>query len=131
MAMSSGFLLDTNIVIGFLKGNPDIVGFLNKSEGAGLYASVITRMELLSFHGITRVEENLIHDFLNALTLVLLDADVEATAIRLRKALRCKMPDAIVAASAITSDATLLTCDQALAELKFPGLTTCNPASPS
>jgi predicted nucleic acid-binding protein len=129
--MNSGFPLDTNIVLGFLKNDPDIVGFLDESEGAGLYVSVITRMELLSFHGITQAEENLIHDFLNELTLVPLNANVEATTIRLRKALRCKMPDAIIAASGITSDATLLTCDQTLAGLKFPGLATCNPASPS
>jgi predicted nucleic acid-binding protein len=113
------------------KGNPDIVGFLDESENAGWYASVITRMEWLSFHGITKAEENLIHDWLNGLTLVPLNADIEATMIRLRKALRRKMPDGIAAASAITAQVMLLTCDQALAGLKFPGLAACNPASPS
>jgi predicted nucleic acid-binding protein len=84
-------------------------------------------MELLSFHGIAAEEEKHIRDFLDALSIISLSTEVEDTAIRLRRASRCKMPDAIVAASAITSNAILVTYDQELAGTTFPGLVTRCP----
>lgn len=45
------------------------------------------------------------------------DAIVRETAIRLRREHRLKLPDAIIAASALVLDATLLTNDQRLASL--------------
>jgi len=124
--MNGKLLLDTNVILGFLNGQPSVVALLGTAKNE-LYASVITRMELLSFHGITLEEEKHIYDFLGAVTLIPLNADVEETAIRFRRATRRKMPDAIVAASAIVSKAVLVTCDRELAHTDFPGLETCIP----
>jgi len=60
-------------------------------------------MELLSFHGITPEEEKDIRDFLGEVSIVPLNADVEDAATQLRRATRHRIPDAIVAASAIVS----------------------------
>jgi len=79
-------------------------------------------MELLSFRGITPEDEKQIRDFLNAVAIIPLNTDVEDTAIRLRRSTRLKMPDAIVAASAIVSQAMLVTYDRELANTIFPGL---------
>ena len=43
------FLLDTNIVLGFLKGQEPIIGFLQKYPQATMAVSQITRMELLGY----------------------------------------------------------------------------------
>ncbi len=125
--MNGNYLLDTNIILGFLKGTPSCVQFFTKPEIQKLYVSVISRMELLSFHGITAAEEKSINAFLELTTLVPLDNEVQEIAIRLRRESKRKMPDAIVAASAIRMNATLVTCDQQLAETHFTGLHTHNP----
>lgn len=52
--MSGRFLLDTNIILGFLKGQESIVKFIEMHEDFDLYTSVITRLELLSFHGLMK-----------------------------------------------------------------------------
>ena len=129
--MSGKLLLDTNAILGFLKGYPSIVALLYNAETNNLCASVITRMELLSFHSITSEEEKRIRDLLDAISIIPLNAEVEDTAIRLRRATRCKMPDAVVAASAIALKATLVTYDQELAGTVFPGLVTRLPDDPA
>jgi predicted nucleic acid-binding protein len=84
-------------------------------------------MELLSFHNIAPDEETVIVDFLNLLSIIPLNHDVERTASQRRRAPRRKRPDAIVAASALESQATLITCDHELLATEFPGLRTLNP----
>ena len=74
-------------------------------------------------------EEEHIQEFLDAVFVVPLNADVEGTAIRLRRVTRHKIPDAIVAASAIVSKAVLVTYDRELANTDFPDLVTHHPAS--
>jgi len=128
--MNGKLLLDTNVILGFLKGDADIVNCLENAATAELCASVITRMELLSFHNITSEEETLIVDFLNLLSIISLNHDIECKAIRLRRVTRRKLPDAIIAASAIESQATLITCDHELLTTDFPGLQTVNPKVP-
>lgn len=129
--MNGRFLLDTNAVLWLLKGRPSLVALLEEAGTGALFASVITRMELLSFHGITPEEERHICAFLDTLSIIPMDDELEASAIRLRRATRRKLPDAIVAASAIISKATLITYDTELAGTVFPGLIVRNPDSVS
>ena len=71
-------------------------------------------MELLGFHGITTTEESLIQDKLARLMCLPITPSVEDLAIRLRRTRRMKLPDAIVAASALETGAKLLTFDRQL-----------------
>lgn len=127
--MNGKLLLDTNIILGIFRGTPSITVALKAHEGADMYVSVLTKMELLSFHNLTSDEEAFIVDLLGDVIIVPLNPDVEDAAIRLRRATRRKMPDAIVAASAVVVSATLVTCDRELAATDFPGLVTMNPDS--
>ena len=127
--MSGRLLLDTNAILEIFKGRPSIAALLKDAEKE-VCVSVITRMELLSFHGITPEQEKQIRDFLDAVFIVPLNADVEDTAIQLRRATRLKMPDAIVAASAAVSKAVLVTYDRELVNTVFTGLVTHHPDSP-
>lgn len=107
-------LLDTNIIIGLLKGNDAAVAL---AEQVGLSldkaaVSQITRMELLGYPKLTDEEDQGIRAFLGACRICLIDEQVEAEAIRLRRSGTFKLPDAIIAATAITGGLKLLTLDQ-------------------
>ncbi|MCI5139070.1 MAG: type II toxin-antitoxin system VapC family toxin, partial [Candidatus Electrothrix sp. AR1] len=102
-------VLDTNIVLGFLAGRTDTTSYLNGQQGADLYVSTVTRMELLSFPTITPEEEQAVNEFLDFVNVMPLDDRIEDIAIHLRRAARNRLPDAIIAATAIRLDATLVT----------------------
>ena len=122
--MNGKYLLDTNIILDYLRGDSIIANFLAEHREAILYVSVITRMELLSYHGMTPNEERLIHDVLAPINVLPITEDIEESAISFRRAIRKKLPDAIIAASAISVGAVLLTRDRELANHVFPGLKT-------
>ena len=108
------FLLDTNVVIGLLKGSAPAVAL---ARDAGLVlgsagVSQITRMELLGFPALAEQEEQAARAFLSRCQVLGISDDVEAYAIRLRRAGLLKLPDAIVAATALVNGARLLTLDQ-------------------
>ena len=109
------FILDTNILIYFFAGRlsellPDkVLGF-----------SVITEMEILSYHQLSQKDEQQVRKILSTMQNVSLTQDVKEEAIKLRKEYRIKLPDAIISATSIVNDAILLTNDKQL--LKIPGL---------
>ncbi len=111
-------LLDTNIVIGLLKAHAQAMAV---AEQAGLVlanaaVSQITRMELLGYPKLTNEEDHSIRAFLNACQVCLIDQEIEAQAIRLRRSGFFKLPDAIVAATAISRQVKLLTLDQGMTQ---------------
>lgn len=107
------FVLDTNVVIGFLAGVDWAVRFIKDVAfmDAEVFISAITRMELLGFPGITPDEESRINQFLSIVTKIEITPDIEDTAISIRRTSRLKLPDAIVSAAAICGDATLVSAD--------------------
>ena len=83
--------------------------------------SVITEIELLSFPGLSDGEELRIRNLLQSLVQIDLTAIVRDETVRLRRNYRLKIPDAIIAASALTQQAVLLTNDLSFASVE--GLT--------
>ncbi len=109
------YVLDTNAVIYAQKGV--------LTEGLPLgrhFVSVITEIELLSFAHLTTQQEQALLDLLGDVTVITIDHEVKRGAIDLRRRHRLRIPDAIIAATAIMLDAQLLTNDAKLAAL--PGL---------
>ena len=76
--------------------------------------SVIIEIELLSFPELTTDDEQLIRQSLKALARIPLDGAVSKQAVVLRRRFRLRVPDAIVAASALVLDAGLVTNDRQL-----------------
>ena len=109
-------VLDTNAVIYLQKGL-----LKNALPSGDYFVSVITEMELLSFHGLNSAQLDWLHQFLASVRTIPLDQNVKEIAINLRRAHRVRLPDAIVVASAISFNATLFTNDQQL--LNIPNLT--------
>ena len=125
--MVGKIVLDTNALVYYLQGEEPWVQFIHDLKDLTRYASVITRLELLSKPGIPPEEEDKVLRFLSCLDIVPLDDQVERTAILLRRECRLKTPDAMIAASAITLGARLVTGDESMQRVVWPGFSVIFP----
>lgn len=119
------FLIDTNVVIGLLNGDAESIALIQStnSDLAHMAISQITRMELLGFAGMNEADERTLQSLVAAVHVVMLDAAVESQTIALRRQRKIKLPDAIIAATAIAHGLKLLTLDKTL----LSALNTPNP----
>lgn len=107
------YLLDTNTALYVLGGK-----ILSSSLPEGEYAiSVITELELLSYSKITITEELLIKHFLNDIQIIELSKEIKRRTVAIRKKSSLKLPDAIIAATAIETDSVLITRDKKLLKI--------------
>ena len=109
--MGTHFLIDTNAGIDFLNGKlpPASSAWLDQLVDKQQVAmSVVVRIELLSWQG-SAAEMQGLEDFIAATTVLPLDEPVIQQTIRLRQQHRVKLPDAIIAATALAHGLPLLT----------------------
>jgi hypothetical protein len=108
-------VLDTNAILYLLGGK------LAQPLAPALYfVSVISEMELLSYPSLDDVALAHIRRFLSEVTVVELTEEIRELAIDLRRRHALKLPDAIIAATALSHQAELVTNDTKL--LRVPGL---------
>jgi predicted nucleic acid-binding protein len=100
-------LLDTNILIDFLRGVPEARDELNRYSDKAI--SVITWMEVMAGAPIAAMRST--RDFLSGFVLIELDEKVAERTVTLRREHRLKLPDAIVWASAQVQAMLLVTRD--------------------
>lgn len=105
----SKYLLDTNIILYILSGNKVLANHLHQKL---LYASFVSEIELFGFKSLTSKEERTIRDFLAQFRIVNIDEAIKTEAIALRKQFGLKLPDCIIAATAISLQLTLVTADK-------------------
>lgn len=112
-------LLDTNVVIGLLKQHTAAIALIesHQLDLNQVAISQITRMELLGYPSLPKEEERQILGFLQSCRVLVIDETVEQCAIQLRRSSNCKLPDAIIAATALAHQLTLLTLDERLSVL--------------
>ncbi len=103
-------LLDTNAVIYLQKGL-----LADPLPQASYFVSVITEMELRSYSALTAEQEDALRDLLADVVIVGFTQEIKEAAIRLRRHHRMRLPDAIIAASAMVLNAEVLTNDSRLA----------------
>ena len=103
------YIIDTNILIYILQGNPK-VRYFTQEEGLGV--SCITQMEVLGKYQISTFEEQIIDRFLNRFYIFEIDAQIKQLAINIKQQKRMKLPDAIIAATAIKNKIVLVTADK-------------------
>lgn len=108
-------VLDTNAILYFLAGK--LSQPLPKSP---FFVSVISEIELLSYHLLDKSAQSKIEGFLSEITIIGLSESVKKLAILLRRDHQLKLSDAIVAATAPSLGATLVTNDAKL--LRIPNL---------
>ncbi len=120
---------DTNSIIYFLENQlPDasstnILRYLSENPP---FVSVISELELLSWKRLDARARVVIVDFLSNSLLVSLSDEVKAKTIETRRAFSIKLPDAIIAATALTYQLPLLTRNLRDFE-KVPGLKVLDP----
>lgn len=108
------FMADTNAVLYFLSGNQCMREFMNCS-----YAySIISEMELLSYSKITDEEEAKVRGYLEESVSLPITNDIKNRTIQLRRQYNIKLPDAIIAATAIENDLVLMTADVGFEKIK-------------
>ena len=103
------YLLDTNSILYILSGDKIIANHLNQKI---LYASIISEIELFGYRDLTSKQEKNIKGFLSNFRIISIDEAIKIEAIDLRKKFYLKLPDCIIAATAITLNLTLITSDK-------------------
>jgi len=100
--------IDTNIIIRLLSGDKKCLDIIHKRI---LVISFITEIELLSWPGLTHEDEIILNSFMSDCFITNVTEELKKTTIELRKNFRLKIPDAIIAATAITKNLTLFSAD--------------------
>ena len=123
--MGKEYLIDTNSVIDYLDNKlRDNANELIDNIDSRI--SVITRMELLAWPGASEQQTLILNEFINASDIFALEEPVILKAIDIRKTHKTKLPDAIIAATALVNELTIITRNTKDFE-KIEGLEVLNP----
>ena len=108
-------MIDTNAAIYLLNGDKSIADLL---DGKNLFVSFITELELLSKPGITNLEKKILRSFLNDCTVYDINSIIKEKVIELKQSTRIKLPDAIIAATALWLNVPLVSADTDMKKIK-------------
>lgn len=108
--MEQRYILDATTVIYYTQNTlPDNAAlFLDEQIPKGIYLSIIAKIELLGWMFPTPEAEAVIDEFVNSCIVIKLRSQIVAKTIEIRKNYRIKLPDAIIAATALVHDMTLI-----------------------
>ena len=106
--------LDTNICIYLLNGDLILAEIL---QDQNIYISIITEMELYAYHGYNSSSIKILHSFMDSVSIVNIEEGIKLNAIKIRKNIKLKLPDSIIAASALTYKMPLISADKDLKKL--------------
>ncbi|MBF0125464.1 MAG: type II toxin-antitoxin system VapC family toxin [Magnetococcales bacterium] len=100
-------LLDSNVVIyAFDPAYPQVADFF---VGKTFRVSLITRLEVLGYHRLSQRDSDRFTQFFNTLDTIAVAADVIECAVGLRRSRSMGLADAIIAATCIVYDLSLVT----------------------
>jgi tRNA(fMet)-specific endonuclease VapC len=119
------YLLDTNAIVALLKGSTTLVTLLQNADWVGI--SIISQIEFLAFSGLSKDDRQLFEEFLKRVEVINLLASnnlLIEQIIQIRLQYRVKLPDAIIASTALQTGASLVTADWELT--KVTSLTVVN-----
>jgi predicted nucleic acid-binding protein len=108
--MGTRFLLDTNTVIYYTKNDlsNNATEFLDLQISKGVLLSVVSEIELLGWNASNEEEATTIESFVLGSDIIQLTRPIVSKTIEIRKTRKIKLPDAIIAATAIVHDLTLV-----------------------
>lgn len=101
----SEFVLDTNTLIYAVNQGVQLTPNIH-------HLSVISEMELLSYHALSDDDKQQLQQILNFFHIYQLTPAIKNLAIELRYNYRLKLPDSIVVATAVYLDKPLVTSDK-------------------
>ena len=107
-------IADTNFLLYVLKEYPCVLPFLDKRIGI----SVISEMELLSFSSLTATDDIVLKNLILKCEVFPLNNQIKERAILIRRKYGTKLPDAIVAATALEYNLPLVTADKGFKKIE-------------
>ena len=121
------YLIDTNVIGNFtsVKFSEKAMNFLAEVIDETPNISIITKIEALSWRSVIIQEEASVKSFVNYSSIIAISDIIVDECIEIRRNCKIKTPDAIIAATAIVNDLTLLTSD--LDFNRIPNLKILNP----
>mgnify|MGYP001774296200 CR=1 FL=1 len=103
------FVLDTNIIIYYAGGDKKVVAFMEEKKGAIFYLPSIVVVEFLSYPLINEETIAKFRSFVYQTIVINLDLRIAELAAELRRKYKIKLADAVIAASAISTNSFLVT----------------------
>jgi predicted nucleic acid-binding protein len=110
--MGLNYLWDTNTAIYYLQQQfpPNAEKFIDSILQAGVPAiSAITEIELLCWKTATEHDIKVLHDFISDAAIIELEQSIKLKTAEIRKTIKVKLPDGIIAATALVYNLTLIT----------------------
>jgi predicted nucleic acid-binding protein len=119
----SSYLLDTNILVYALKGLESVKAYLEED----CYLSVITEIEILGVPGLSKKDLAIRQSAIDFCTIIPLTNSIKNEAIKLKQEFKVKVPDAIIAATALSAGYTLITADKGFRRFTSLQIVLVNP----
>jgi predicted nucleic acid-binding protein len=104
------YLIDSNAIIDYIGENfsPQTEAWIDTLVDAQMAASTINKMEVLGFNFPNSDDSIPFEDFFKTVTILPLFDEIETKTIEIRRKMKIKLPDAIIAATALVHDLTLI-----------------------
>jgi len=102
-------VIDTSLIINLFNGVTEVEKLITNRN---LFVSIISEIEVLSFPNITPSDKALLKTFLSKCHLVDIEPTIKDITIEIRAKFKIKLPDAVIAATAIYYDLPLFTMDK-------------------
>jgi predicted nucleic acid-binding protein len=128
--MGKKYLIDTCVVIKYLEEilPPEALVFIDAIVDESSIVSFITQIELLAWNPPIAEDIKIRKDFLNGSEILYVTNEVVERTIQIRKETNLKLPDSMIAATAITHDFILLSDnDKDFLKVEALGLKYINP----
>jgi len=105
------YILDTNAVIYYVKEESTVVSVIEDiyTKNVPVYLSVITEAELFGFPPLRDEEAERIEKFLHTVSIIPMDSQIARLTGTIRKTYQLKIADSVIAATALFTNARLLT----------------------
>jgi hypothetical protein len=105
------FTLDTNCLIYYFKGEEKVINLIQNLilERTPIFISIITKVEVLAYPEITPGEEKTFLEMMKNMILIEFDDKLTNFVVNIRKKHKIKLPDAIIAATSLYTNSTLIT----------------------
>lgn len=105
------YTLDTNAILYYLKDDSAAVSVLRGvfAENVPVYVSAVTELELFAYSDLSSQEESLIEELLKTISVIPVDSRLARLAALVRRHYRLKVPDSVIAATAMFTGSKLLT----------------------
>ncbi len=101
------FLVDTNFLIFTTQENPIVEPFLDYNIGI----SFISELELLGVFSISKISKVNLQNVINECFVIEMDSEIKKKTIQIKQKYKIKLPDAIIAATALHYKIPFITAD--------------------